>query len=60
MPMSPALRGRHTADHRAIGAWEGVLAELRHADGLFSTYRADSCVARLNAGEIGIDDCRPS
>jgi thiamine biosynthesis lipoprotein len=59
MPISLALRGRHTHDHPALQAWSEVMADLREADRVFSTYRADSYVSRLDRGEIDLDDCPP-
>jgi thiamine biosynthesis lipoprotein len=57
MPISLALRGRHTDDEPAHDAWAAVCAELRSADGIFSTFRSDSVVARLDRGEITLADC---
>jgi thiamine biosynthesis lipoprotein len=57
MPISLALRGRHTGDPTARAAWAAVLADLRQADRVFSTYREDSCISRLRRGEIGLEDC---
>ena len=51
MPISLALRGRHADDRRAEEAWSEALAVLREADRVFSTYRADSVVSRINRGE---------
>jgi len=59
MPISLALRGRHTDDAAARGAWAEALAALRDVDRVFSTYRADSFVSRLGRGELEIDDCPP-
>jgi FAD:protein FMN transferase len=59
MPISLALRGRHTTDARADRAWADVLAVLDEADRVFSTYRSDSCISRLDRGEIGLDECPP-
>ena len=59
MPISLALRGRHTDDTPALAAWAAVLAELREADRVFSTYRADSVISRLGPGEITLADCPP-
>jgi len=59
MPVSLALRGRHTADSRAREAWSEALADLREVDRVFSTYREDSCVSRLARGEITVSDCPP-
>jgi FAD:protein FMN transferase len=59
MPISLALRGRHTDDAAARVAWAEVMSSLREADRVFSTYRPDSCVSLLNAGEIELEDCPP-
>lgn len=57
MPISLALRGRHadTADGRA--AWAAVMAELAEVDRVFSTYRPDSVVSRLDRGELDPKHC---
>jgi thiamine biosynthesis lipoprotein len=57
MPISLALRGRHVADVAAEEAWQEALAELDRADRMFSTYRDDSVVSKLDRGVLGIDDC---
>lgn len=59
MPISLALRGRHTCDHLAESAWVRVVASLREVDLIFSTYRPDSCISRLGRGEIQLADCPP-
>ena len=59
MPISLALRGRHTDDARGRGAWAAALAVLRDVDRVFSTYRADSAISRLGRGEIALADCPP-
>ncbi|NUR96135.1 MAG: FAD:protein FMN transferase [Kribbellaceae bacterium] len=59
MPVSLALRGRHTGDERAARAWTGVLDVLRTADQVFSTYREDSYISRLNRGALAVADCPP-
>ncbi|QNG39459.1 FAD:protein FMN transferase [Geodermatophilaceae bacterium NBWT11] len=59
MPISLALRGRHTTDRAARDAWAEVMTELRDVDRVFSTYRADSAVSRLGRGEITVEDCPP-
>jgi thiamine biosynthesis lipoprotein len=59
MPISLALRGRHTDDAEALGAWAEALAALRDVDRVFSTYRPDSFVSRLGRGELTVDDCPP-
>ena len=52
MPISLALRGRHADDEAADAAWAAVLASLRDADRVFSTYRADSVVSAIRRGEL--------
>lgn len=59
MPISLALRGRHTDDDAARGAWAQAMAVLHEVDRVFSTYRPDSFVSRLGRGEIGLEDCPP-
>jgi thiamine biosynthesis lipoprotein len=59
MPVSLALRGDHARDDLAAAAWEDVLAVLREADRVFSTYRSDSCVSRLDRGELRLEECPP-
>jgi len=59
MPISLALRGRHTHDHAALEAWAEVMADLREVDRVFSTYRAGSIVSRLGRGELELVDCPP-
>ncbi|SIT78683.1 FAD:protein FMN transferase [Microbacterium sp. RU33B] len=41
-------------------AAESCFDELRHVERIFSTYRSDSDITRMNRGEIGIDDADPS
>lgn len=59
MPVSLALRGRHTDDPVARGAWAEAMATLHDVDRVFSTYRSDSAVSRLGRGEITLADCPP-
>jgi FAD:protein FMN transferase len=59
MPISLGLRGRHAADRYGEAAWARALAVLHEADRMFSTYRADSFVSRLDRGEITVADCPP-
>ena len=56
MPISLALRGRHTDDEAADTAWARVLACLRDADAVFSTYRADSIVSAIRRGDLALAD----
>jgi FAD:protein FMN transferase len=59
MPISLALRGRHTDDATAAAAWAEAMAVLREADRVFSTYRSDSFISRLRREEIGLEHCPP-
>ena len=59
LPVSLVLRGQHAGDAAATDAWTEVVAQLREVDRVFSTYRADSFVSRLAAGEIALSDCPP-
>jgi thiamine biosynthesis lipoprotein len=56
MPVSLALRGRHVDDDDAHDAWQRCLRVLRRLDALFSTYRDDSYISRLNRGEVVLED----
>ena len=57
MPISLALRGRHTDDAAAHAAWGQTIAVLRAVDRVFSTYRADSFVSRFGRGDIELHEC---
>lgn len=57
LPISLALRGRHIDDEIAGTAWADALAVLRRADDVFSTYKHNSFISRLDRGEIGLGDC---
>jgi FAD:protein FMN transferase len=57
MPVSLALRGRHTDDDLAREAWERCVAELTEVDRVFSTYREDSVISRLDRGDLDLADC---
>jgi len=59
MPISLAVRGRHAATPAGRAAWAEAMAVLRAADRVFSTYRADSVVSRLDRGELDLADCPP-
>jgi FAD:protein FMN transferase len=59
MPISLALRGRHASSDAAEQAWEAVIKQLREVDLIFSTYRHDSIINRLDRGELLIDECPP-
>lgn len=57
MPITLALRGRHTSDPTAHDAWDRIVESLVSADEVFSTYSATSAISRLNAGTIDLRDC---
>ena len=59
LPVSLAVRGRHTDDDAARAAWAEAMALLREVDRVFSTYRPDSCISRLGRGEIAVGECPP-
>jgi thiamine biosynthesis lipoprotein len=59
MPITLALRGSHARTARGGVAWADVMESLRQADAVFSTYRDDSFVSRLNRGEIRLSECPP-
>lgn len=59
MPISVALRGAHAGDATGLTAWHAVLASLRDADAVFSTWRPDSVVSRLDRGELTVEECPP-
>ena len=60
MPISLALRGRHADDATGEQAWQDALAELRWVDEVFSTWRPDSEISRLDRGELSVADCHPT
>ena len=57
--VSLALRGLHEDDEQATAAWTAAMASLREAEEVFSTYRSDSWISRLNRGEVTVLDCPP-
>lgn len=59
MPVSIHLRGPG-GDLARRAAVEAAFAELREVDRVFSTYRADSEVARLRSGALRLEDCSPT
>jgi thiamine biosynthesis lipoprotein len=59
MPVSLALRGRHATTAAGERAWLEAVATLRDVDRVFSTYRSDSHLSRLDRGEIGLAECPP-
>lgn len=59
MPISLALRGRHVDDAAAEDAWAEAMATLQDVDRVFSTYRPQSHVSRLDRGEVSLVACPP-
>ena len=59
MPISLAMRGRHIDDEAARTAWAQVMNELRDIDEMFSTYKAQSFISRINRGDITVAECPP-
>ncbi len=57
MPISLALRGRHADTAIGRTAWAAVMDELAEADRVFSTYRDDSVISRLDRGELAVEEC---
>ena len=57
MPISLALRGRHARSDAGTRAWQDALAVLLEADRVFSTYRTDSWISRLDRDEVTVADC---
>jgi thiamine biosynthesis lipoprotein len=52
-----SLDVRDAVDPEAVDAF---FARLRHADSIFSTYRADSQISRLNRGDLALRDADPA
>jgi FAD:protein FMN transferase len=59
MPISLAMRGAHAETAQGDHAWRTALADLRAVDAMFSPYRDDSWIARLDRGEVDVVDCPP-
>lgn len=57
MPISLALRGRHASDEAGRAAWVAVMTELAEVDLIFSTYRLDSVINRLDRDELDLGAC---
>lgn len=57
MPISLAMRGRYAATPEADRAWQSVINQLREVDQIFSTYREDSVINRLDRGELAPEQC---
>lgn len=59
MPISIHLRGTGVDDPNAVAAVDAVFRELRAVDAVFSTYRSDSDISRLNRHETTVAACHP-
>lgn len=59
MPISIHLRGPDCDGPVTAAAVSAVFAELREVDAVFSTWKPDSEVSRLQRGELALQDCRP-
>jgi thiamine biosynthesis lipoprotein len=59
MPISLALRGRNAHDRHADEAWREALETFDEVDRVFSTYRTDSVISRLDRGELDLVACPP-
>ena len=57
MPVSLALRGRHADTTAGRQVWHAVIDQLQQVDRVFSTYREDSVINRLDRGELDIEQC---
>jgi thiamine biosynthesis lipoprotein len=57
MPISLALRGRYAGTAEADRAWQFVITQLREVDEVFSTYREDSVINRLDRGKLELEEC---
>jgi len=60
MPISVHVRGEEARGHAAEQAVARVFADLRAADAMFSTYREDSQISRIQRGELTISDSDPA
>ncbi len=59
LPVSILLRGPTAREPRHEAAVQRVYDELRAVEAVFSTWRPDSEVSRLNAGELDLAGCSP-
>ena len=59
LPISVLARGPDAQGPSAAEAVAQVMAELREVDRLFSLYKADSEVSRLNRAELDLTSCHP-
>lgn len=59
MPVSVHLRGEGSRSETADDRVQAVYDELRAVDVLFSTYRPDSHISRIDRGELAVEDAHP-
>lgn len=59
MPISVHVRGSGARSPEVAGAVAALLGDLRDADAMFSTYREDSEVRRLQRGDLSLADADP-
>ena len=59
LPVSVLLRGDGARDAPAAAAVQAVHDELRDVEAVFSTWRPDSEVSRLNRGDLSLNRCSP-
>jgi len=57
MPISVHLRGPRVTSRQVDARVRAAFAELRKIDALFSTYRPDSEISRLNCDELTLRQC---
>jgi len=60
MPISVHVRGDGARGPAAATAAGKLFADLRAADALFSTYKEDSEISRLQRGELDLEACDPA
>jgi thiamine biosynthesis lipoprotein len=59
MPVSVALRGQHAGTAAGGRAWQDAINQLREVERVFSTYREDSIISRLDRAELAVSQCPP-
>ena len=59
MPISVHVRGAEARSLAAHDAVQRLFADLRAAEAVFSTYRDESQISRLQRGELELADCDP-
>jgi thiamine biosynthesis lipoprotein len=59
LPFSIHIRGPAAPAASTAELVREVFADLRHADALFSTYRPESQISRINAGTLDLADADP-